>query len=164
MMTVHYGPGFTTCPMAGMNAPEFVAGKLDEVFHSIWERSEASLIYDGTILADLSDDDKKILFDDFSSAKSGQLAVLQQKLVYLRSTRWALMALAHIDEAKAREWAGIIINDFDKDPRPELYDEKFFQLLSEGSAFRTNLVLFRDGARLATSRARLILRRRRMIL
>ena len=39
----HYGPGNRTCPMAGKNFPELIAGVLDEVLTQMWESKESSL-------------------------------------------------------------------------------------------------------------------------
>eukprot|EP00972_Heterocapsa_arctica_P099203 14638292-Heterocapsa_arctica.AAC.1 len=43
MFGKHYGSRATTCPMAGKNMPELVAGVLDDVFAEVWTTRESVL-------------------------------------------------------------------------------------------------------------------------
>ena len=92
-----------------MQGPECVAGRLEEVFHDIWDQSEFKHLAEAGFL---TSDEREILLFDFTTAKSHLLAILRQKTAYLKILPWAMMALAHSDESVARSWCVKLIDEF----------------------------------------------------
>ena len=151
--THHYGPGWTTCPLASCFAPEMAAWMLDDVLETIWARQEFKLLQAQPLLgaAQMTDDERSILFEDFRIAKGAITAVMLTKNSYWRVLPYFLAILAHSQEdAIARPGVARAIELFNRDPRSEVHDPYTWSLMRPGAKFRADVVAFIGGARRST--------------
>ena len=101
--------------------------------------------------AQMTGDERSILFEDFRIAKGAITAVLLTKNAYWRVLPYFLAILAHCQEdAVARPGAARAIELFDRDPRPEVHDPYTWSLMRPGAKFRADVLAFIGGARRAT--------------
>ena len=72
MMAAHFGDGATTCPAAGMMAPEIIAGKLAEIADRAWEDLTAKLLCLEALPGDqaMSEKDRSLLMQDLNKCQS----------------------------------------------------------------------------------------------
>ena len=117
-----FGDNVTTCPCAGMVAPELVSGQLHEYGRCVWQDLQASLRLLKPLpgATSMSASDWDILCGDCEKGQKHMMALLQLKTNFWTKLPWMLAGLAHADISVARRIAREAIQQFDKDPRKEV--------------------------------------------
>ena len=147
LMQLHYGQGVRPCPMAGMLAPELIAGRLDDIQTTAWSNTEAEL-HTLPLLPkahQLTPADWEIVLNEFHVGQSTVNGLLEAKSGLWRRLPWKLCVLAHTQEEVARSFAAECVQEFDVDPRKESHHRVTWLWLSPAGFRRPEIDKFLAG-------------------
>ena len=148
MYTMHFGNGYTSCPMAGCHAPDLAHDWVERKLEEIWAAQETKLgtyvVVEGAQM--LSPDSWTILINDFNNAKAGLTAILVLKNCYWKQLPWFFAILANGCEEVARQGAAKLIDMFEEDPTEAAHSPIIWALMKPSSDFRQEPQRFNHGA------------------
>ena len=141
LMTCHYGSKWP-CPLAGAWAPEYAAGKIQEVVSRIMDDAEADILEaireEGSRGADaITQRQIDWLLDNWRSARDALMVYVLLKLNFFETLPWLLFALAHHSEETARAVGRTILAKFEVGPRQEAHDKLTWKFLGPSSFFQS---------------------------
>ena len=123
ILSLHFGQHVTRCPVQGVMHPEIVAGDLAACADAAFVKLETDMrklrLPPGVTPLSQADWDDVML--NLHAGKSGQTAVFNLKIHHLQTLPYCLPALALSDEDEARRRADQMIQQFEKDQRPEAH-------------------------------------------
>ena len=141
---VHENDSFSTCPMKGLRAPEFAAGRIDALV-AYGARCLAQRLAEESAL--LSLDEWGEIVADYHQGVDLIKSILEVKIGFWRKLPWLLAGLAHHDEAQARQCASAALAHWSGtgDGGHQFHHPVSQKFLSAGGGLRQHLDAFVDG-------------------
>jgi hypothetical protein len=132
--------------MAGLQAPEFVCGALQDVIGRLWTIRFSDLLTVPEDMRALTSIEQQVLAEDLAAAKAHIQLNLQTKTDWRLRLPWLLIGVAHTREDTARQCARQALEAFDADPRQAAQHRISWLWLNNASPLRECFQAFVDGA------------------
>ena len=146
----HYQGATSSCPMAGLRAPDLASGKLEEVAQELMSHADVSVLA-SEIPAETSampQSEWQLLKSDFNKGRAVALTTLQIKTSFWRTLPWLLCGLAHSNPRTVQAVATQAMLAWQADPRPEGHHPVTQSFFSE--PFLTSMQELANGRVLST--------------